>query len=379
MKSIIIQLFTVALLFCFSFDVYATDDRAFKADNAKEVGALIVAVALGADVNSRDMYSGQTALHYAARYGTPEQIKTLISLGADVTVADRYWRQTPLHIAAIYGTPEHIEAFITSGTDVNIRNDLLRVPLHTAISAKNIKIKNVETLISLGADVNARDWQGRVPLFVGADRLSREEYGSTTQEFLTLVHLFLQNGADINLEDNSGSTLLHFAAEARTPDEIQVLLDAGADVHARTKEGLTPLFRAATRFWNSSHVIYHLVRVGADVHAVDKRGRTPLHWAAMHGTLDNAGMIINYDPDANARDNRGRTPLHEAARVGTFEVVKALIRFDADIYAEDEEGRTPLFYAERRGGEFLESLKDAKNRWEKLKEELGWEEKVGNF
>jgi ankyrin repeat protein len=66
------------------------------------------------------------------------------------------------------------------------------------------------------------------------------------EEFLELVKTgspeeikaALQNGADVNARDDSGSTPLMYTAEySEYPEVLQLLLDAGADVQVQNKEG----------------------------------------------------------------------------------------------------------------------------------------------
>ena len=59
------------------------------------------------------------------------------------------------------------------------------------------------------------------------------------------------------------------------------MLDAGADLNARTKLGATPLHLAAA-FNQKPTVLTALLNAGADLNTRDKDGFTPLHVAAEH-------------------------------------------------------------------------------------------------
>ena len=70
----------------------------------------------GADVMGRDE-DGITALHYAARWGTPENIQALLKAGADVMARSKRGF-TPLHYAAWYGKKSGvIETLLEAGAD----------------------------------------------------------------------------------------------------------------------------------------------------------------------------------------------------------------------------------------------------------------------
>ena len=64
------------------------------------------------------------------------------------------------------------------------------------------------------------------------------------------------------------------AAENATPESIQALLKAGADVMARNEDGLTPLHDAAE--WGTlNESIFVLLKAGADAKAKSQHGITP--------------------------------------------------------------------------------------------------------
>ena len=94
-------------------------------------------------------------------------------------------------------------------------------------------------------------------------------------------------------------TPLHTAAtNSKTPAVVQTLLDAGAAVNARAKDGRTPLHQAA-KFSESPAIVQMLLDAGANPAAKDQSGRTPFDRArffndALKGT------------DAYRRLNEGR-------------------------------------------------------------------------
>jgi len=56
-----------------------------------------------------------------------------------------------------------------------------------------------------------------------------------------IVTSLLDNGADVNLKDQSDTTALQFALVYCGYDVVETLVKAGADVNARDKKGHTPL------------------------------------------------------------------------------------------------------------------------------------------
>lgn len=92
-----------------------------------------------------------------------------------------------------------------------------------------------------------------------------------------------------------------------------------------------------------------LIQRGANIHIVYKDGATPLYLAAENGQLDSVNTLIANGANVNAVINFGATALHVAADSGYLEVVNTLIAHGANVNAACESGETPLFLAARNG------------------------------
>jgi ankyrin repeat protein len=192
------------------------------------------------------------------------------------------------------------------------------------------------------------------------------------------VKLLLLNGASVDAKTVEGRTPL-FAA-ATMPGGVPVmrhLLEAGADVNAATLVSTTPLFPAvnvsaeatrvllehgadpnrATRagvtpilFTRDAAVVALLVAKGADVLARSKVGETALMDAAARGDLAAAKILLERGADVNAVDHRGYTALVLAAHFDgdAVELVRLLLAHGANIDAKAD-GETALSLAARRG------------------------------
>ena len=91
------------------------------------------------------------------------------------------------------------------------------------------------------------------------------------------------NEATVNAVAYDGWTPLHLAAFFGHAENVCLLLDAGADVHAVSHNGLknTPLHAATAG--RHTEVALALVRAGSDASAVDAGGYTPLQIATQNG------------------------------------------------------------------------------------------------
>ena len=144
----------------------------------------------------------------------------------------------------------------------------------------------------------------------------------------------------------NGRTPLHFAALENARKAANLLIARGADVNAKA-DGTTPLHTAAYR--NARDVADLLIAHGADVNAKDKDGVTPLGDAAYRNARDAADLLIARGADVNAKSKYDNTPLHLAAWKNARDVADLLIARGADVNVKNNWGDTPRDVAENHG------------------------------
>jgi len=163
----------------------------------------------------------------------------------------------------------------------------------------------------------------------------------------SLLESAIKKGAGINAMGQGGYTALHWAAQKNQKQAATLLLDAGADVNARTGEnGWTPLHVAAMQ--SNKDVSKILVDRGADLDAKNNNNRkTPLVVAQLNGDIDFAAFLLDAGAKLDSTHRGGQTPLHQAATQGDIAFAELLIKKGADVAAKDRPGWTPLFCATR--------------------------------
>jgi hypothetical protein len=145
------------------------------------------------------IYSGDTALHFAAAAYRPEMAAVLIEAGANVRAKNRRGAE-PLHAAAA-GTPgsptwdpvtqtKTILCLIKAGADPNAKNLDGATPLHRAVRTRCADA--VRTLLSHGADPTIRNKHGSTPMQLVLHATGRSGSGSSEakaqqQEILLLL------------------------------------------------------------------------------------------------------------------------------------------------------------------------------------------------
>jgi ankyrin repeat protein len=170
------------------------------------------------------------------------------------------------------------------------------------------------------------------------------------------VRRLLDRGADVNMVDEDGQTLLHLAVYGECIEMVELLLQKGIDVNPNTNYHITPLESAAMFFWVAG--VKLLILGGAKLDAEIPGGRSPLGVAIVGPLktpdyipdpaqqLDMVLLLIHSGADVFARQEDGETFLMCAAQYGNAGVVLALIAAGVDPEACDDYGNTAMFYAE---------------------------------
>src|SRR6202790_4348420 len=87
------------------------------------------------------------------------------------------------------------------------------------------------------------------------------------------VRSLLAQKVDVNAPQGDGSTALHWAAYRDDPEMVKLLLAAGANAKATTREGaITPLLMACQN--GNAAMIETLLKAGADANSVKTNGTT---------------------------------------------------------------------------------------------------------
>ncbi|EGB08605.1 hypothetical protein AURANDRAFT_4715, partial [Aureococcus anophagefferens] len=169
------------------------------------------------DINAKDA-SGATPLIYAARAGHVETIQYLVDNGGDVSEAG-YGGLLPLHHAINHMREPTCTLLLDLDANPNAGDEHGATALHFAAmaGALNARFPGARVLVRLiekNADVNAATKTGTVPLH---------------RRFLFFhVQRRPRYGAELDAQDASGNTALHYAAMIGFPTFVNALLKNGA-------------------------------------------------------------------------------------------------------------------------------------------------------
>ena len=163
---------------------------------------------------------------------------------------------------------------------------------------------------------------------------------------ISLVKTYLKKNF-INAKDNQGNTQLYYACEDDNIEDVEILLNLGADVNEKNHLQWTPLHMAA--YYGRFEIAKLLIQNGADIDTMCDDQVTPLHFAADNGQCGHsktAELLLQNGADVDAQDKVYDTPLHDAAFNGYPEVVEVLLKHGARKDLKNDFNRTPLQVAE---------------------------------
>jgi ankyrin repeat protein len=363
----------------------ADEPLLFAAVRSGEPAIVAALLEAGAPVDATDRAYEQTALMVAAREDEAGSAALLLAAGADVNrqtpagavprprlpaensgskgdgIVRGGWPEhgmrapvpgakTALLYAAREGATEIARQLLEAGADIEQADANGTTPLLTAVI--NDRMDTARALIEAGANVNAVDWYGQTPLWAAVDVRNLDVDGPTRDNgvdrdaVLAIIELLLERGADVNARtreypperrwittlgslawvDFTGQTPFLRAALAGDVTVMRLLLAHGADPNIDTFTGTSPLMAAAGVNWvfnqtfdEGPEALLEAVKLcyelGNDVNQVNHMGVGAVHGAANRGSDDIIRFLHAEGARLDVPDNQGRTPLTWAGGV----------------------------------------------------------------
>ncbi|WP_248928021.1 ankyrin repeat domain-containing protein [Paenibacillus hamazuiensis] len=211
---------------------------------------------------------------------------------------------------------------------------------------KNKDIQTVKIILASGIDLNHRT--------PGTDTyLFRAWSGQRDYDF-EIVKLLIEYGADLN---DPASPAITMAAGKGSIQELQYVLDRGADINAVSHVGKSALWQAAYK--GDMEVVKFLLNAGIDI---DKHSGQALQIASSRGHLDLVEFLIKEKADINyqvfSKNNAdlSYTPLHFSAMMQRFEIARCLLENGANPALKNYYGERPYTIAAKQKNNVLAEL-----------------------
>jgi len=126
---------------------------------------------------------------------------------------------------------------------------------------------------------------------------------------LQLIKKLVDDGANLSLRTKEGMSVLHYAAMGNSPELISYLIEQGFNVNDRDKHNCEPLFYAIST--QKIKCVQQLIQSGARVNS-RVQGKTYLTLAVLTGNLELTQMISEQNINPNLKDHKGKSSIDYA-------------------------------------------------------------------
>ncbi|KFD49115.1 hypothetical protein M514_10057 [Trichuris suis] len=134
---------------------------------------------------------------------------------------------------------------------------------------------------------------------------------------------------DLNLGDDHGFSLLHWAAKGGHLKIVDMLLQRGARVNATNVGDDTALHLASAH--GHQEVVLRLLNHKADVNAVNEHGNSPLHYACFWGYETVAEDLIRHGASVGLCNRYGETPLDKCRSEVSRSIAEVAVNCGQDL------------------------------------------------
>jgi ankyrin repeat protein len=294
-----------------------------------------------ADVNKRDLKQNWSPLRWAFSYTSPDIARLLIEYEADVNEKnDDGWvpliqavREVPLIQVARDKYEDTIWLLLKKGARPETLDKEKRPALFYAVKSRNKNI--VWLLATTGSNSNASIRLHSNMLLDLA--LAKKDY--------SIAWLLCEHGADPNAT-NEGMTLLHRASRFGNLEDVNFLLDRGADMSHCDDAGYTALHLAVLGEFDTivAELASRASRQG-HLEVFDRKGNTALIIATLKRRTSMVQTLLHYHASCETPGLKGMTALHHAAKLGFNDGLRMMIRMAGDVNLRDHSGYSAVHHA----------------------------------
>mmetsp|Transcript_21475 Transcript_21475/g.31148 ORF Transcript_21475/g.31148 Transcript_21475/m.31148 type:complete len:564 (-) Transcript_21475:167-1858(-) len=250
------------------------------------------------DLKEMDHKAYTEQLFKALRFGLMSDVTILLdSAGDGILNSTDAQGNTPMHWAARCGDTELMKTLVHHGAAINEKSpsDSRMQPIHWAASEG--KISSIRFLVNSNVDIDSTDANGCTPLVIAAQH----------NQIPCVVYL-IKSGANVEVADTNGDLCSHWAAYKGNLELLGALAYLRPqDMHAADKYGQTPLHLASLR-GNVDCVEYLVTACRCDMTLKDRNGATAIDLAIKKGHRKVEWFL---------RKASSRTIFHEMYAMGT--------------------------------------------------------------
>jgi ankyrin repeat protein len=266
-------------------------------------------IEFGANVNAKNKY-GESPLHLAIRYKDLKHVKLLLMNNADVNEHTNEYSNM-LHTAICYYNKDIVSLLLQYNVNMEVRNSNNFTPFHLAIKDKNLEVAKI--LLNKGININSEVFGTSIATYQNENNKNQNFTSlhiAIIQKDVDTVKFLLENGAKFNVINNYD---IFLAIEKGCAEIVEELIKYGANVNVKNSIGQSLLYTAMKIRYKEGVEI--LLKYGANLNNINETGNykeTALHLAVKAHDDKFVQFLLDIGIDVNICDVNNFTALYFA-------------------------------------------------------------------
>lgn len=290
---------------------------------------------------------GRSILYIPIKFGYMNIIKLLLeynktNIGISILDLKDKFTNIPLHYAIILKNVNMVKMLLKYNSDTNIRDSEGNNSLHLAIYSRNLEICNL--ILSDGnVNINARTYTGETALHIACNF-----------QLENIVKLLVEKGIELDTHDYDNElTPLIYAVTLNNVNISKFLLKSGANPNLQDFTGNTVLHY--TILEDTEEITHYLLtsentKTKVNVNIYNISSKLPLHMLLEKTEIlnDDILKILLNESNLNIQDNTGNSPLHLLIMKGLWKKYKNILSTKKlNIFIKNKNDKYPIDYVNK--------------------------------
>ena len=307
-------------------------------------------ISSGATLNKQAAHQTHPVIYALAFAKDARIIEQIIKLGYELEPTAQYGIYSPVNTAVTNKNLQVLNILLRSGASTNLLaetdnsfNEKIG-PLHETAELRNPQ-KAIKVLLEYGAPIDLLDTKNRTPLIYHIEKAN--ENGAL---------LLIENGANIKLRNKEGLDAVLLASEAGMYKVLQELIKNDIDLNVRSQNGQTAAMMFCSNEKNkrnrqSKKILSMIFASNANIATRNSKGLDALSICLSAGNLTASKMLIEFGAPLTNRYENGRSILQQALDKmleqkldlqSMRDVLSLLFQQKIDVNTQDDYGNTIL-------------------------------------
>uniref|UniRef100_UPI004047F7E0 ankyrin repeat domain-containing protein n=1 Tax=Aliarcobacter sp. TaxID=2321116 RepID=UPI004047F7E0 len=332
------------------------------------------------DLGLKDSY-GKTVLFDAVDGGNINILKDVINNIGTLNILDEN-NQTVLFKAVLKEDSLLAQTLILHGININFLDKDGQNVLFNAILQGSKNLTLIELLIKKGINLNIVDNENKnildelLYIFDLQKNHLKDLEGKYTlitedKDYMPLALVFVANGLEIDKVHENGKTTLQVEIENKNYENIEFLINCGADVNISDENGKNIIYKEILKGYSNYKMIDFLISKGANIQSKDLDERTVVDdiveiiaikkgfkkpnpvLASLIKDDEKYDVllkkILTYRPNIEEPRLDGKNILFDLVSYNDFDTLKIIINYGVELNSTDKKGCTALMYMVEEG------------------------------